>query len=306
MKTRLLILLFFSMSAIPLIYAQESKTFEIDEFIIITDNLHVEEIILDWDSPYLPEGEIILDEAINGTVTIQIPKNMPRTVNLDFGSTLAPINDQRTNIISESESACYYLVSFKFENNDHLKFGSASLAAGNWESITIENDSCDELYDGLRESESIPDSESLNKKWGELYLEYQLLKESFSDYPNNVTTIERMAEIDDETMRIATILSEREFTIDVPGMDVRNVTFDDPVEPDCGPDTFLNEMGVCQVIDDGCKPDAYGNIYDCVPQYDYWRILFSSPIAMLVVFGTVGLVTGIPIVLIYYFRRKRK
>lgn len=75
------------------------------------------------------------------------------------------------------------------------------------------------------------DSESLNKKWGELYLEYQLLKESFSDYPNNMTTIERMAEIDDETMRIATILSEREFTIDVPGMSIRNVTFGDPVDP---------------------------------------------------------------------------
>jgi hypothetical protein len=75
------------------------------------------------------------------------------------------------------------------------------------------------------------DSESLNKKWGELYIEYQLLKESFLDYPNNMTTIERMAEIDDETMRIATILSEREFTIDVPGMSNGNVTFDDPVYP---------------------------------------------------------------------------
>ncbi len=75
------------------------------------------------------------------------------------------------------------------------------------------------------------DSESLNKKWGELYLEYQLLKESFSDYLNNMTTIERMAEIDDETMRIATILSEREFTIDIPEINIRNVTFGDPVYP---------------------------------------------------------------------------
>lgn len=128
-------------------YAQESKTFEIDGFAIIFDNLHVKEIILDWDSPYLPEGEIILDEAINGTVTIQIPKNMPRTVNLNFGSTLVPINDQRTNIISESESACHYLVSFKFESNDHLKFGSVSVAAGNWEPVIIENKECNYISD---------------------------------------------------------------------------------------------------------------------------------------------------------------
>lgn len=36
-------------------------------------------------------------------------------------------------------------------------------------------------------------------------------------------------------------------------------------EPDCGANTFLNEMGVCQVIDGGCEPDMYGNTY-CVAE----------------------------------------
>jgi len=76
--------------------------------------------------------------------------------------------------------------------------------------------------------------------------------------------------------------------------------------PNCGPNTFLNEIGVCELIDDRCKPDAYGNFYDCVPHYDYWRILFNSPIAYVGVFGILGLIVGVPIVVIYYLRRKRK
>ena len=74
----------------------------------------------------------------------------------------------------------------------------------------------------------------------------------------------------------------------------------------CGPNTFLNETGVCQIIDGGCQPDINGNTTWCGPTYDYWKILFSSPIAMLVVFGTLSLIVGIIIILIYYIMRKRK
>jgi len=327
MKTRLLILFFFSMSAIPLIYAEESNIFEIGGYNIITNNPNVSAIDFDWDSEYLPELSVNFTEQYTGQFQIQIPKNMPRTMNLDFETSLMmdvsslsnedhekdwnehitekdfKIIDDRIN---ETESLCYYIITVELSEVDYFKIGTYSVASGRWEPVTIENDSCDELYDGLSKSESIPDSESLNKKWGELYLEYQLLKESFSDYPNNMTTIERMAEIDDETMRLTTILSEREFVIVVPEMDVRNATFDDPVEPDCGPNTFLNEMRVCQIIDGGCEPDINGNTTWCGPTYDYWKIFFSSPIAMLVVFGISSLIAGIIIVLIYYIRRKRK
>ena len=127
-------------------------TFTINGFVIITDNPHVSEIILDWDNPQLPRGEILLDDAINGTITIQIPKSMPRTINLDFGSTLGSIRDQRTNIISESESECYYLVSFKFENNDHIEFGSLSVAAGRWEPVSVLDQACDDIYNNLKQS----------------------------------------------------------------------------------------------------------------------------------------------------------
>jgi len=142
-------------------------------------------------------------------------------------------------------------------------------------------------------------SESLNKKWGELYLESQLLKESFSDYPNNMTTIERMAEIFDETKRIATILSEREFTIDVPGMSIRNVTFDDPVEPDCGPNTLLTD-GLCVVIDGGCEPDINGDTIWCGPIHDNLQIILSVPF----VFGISSLIAGIVIGVIIWRNRK--
>lgn len=40
----------------------------------------------------------------------------------------------------------------------------------------------------------------------------------------------------------------------------------DSEEPDCGADTFLNEMGVCQVIDGGCEPDINGDTFWCNPQ----------------------------------------
>ncbi len=74
--------------------------------------------------------------------------------------------------------------------------------------------------------------------------------------------------------------------------------------PNCGPNTFLNEIGVCELIDDRCKPDAYGNIYDCVPQYDYWKIFFSSPIAYVVVLGTLGLIVGIVIGIVIWRKQK--
>ncbi len=109
----------------------------------------------------------------------------------------------------------------------------------------------DWCLDFIHEKRISDGSESLNKKWGELYLEYQLLKESFSDYPNNMTIIERMAEIDDETMRIATILSEREFTIDVPGMSHGNVIFDD-LEHDA-----LNSKGCPQF----CSEKVADNVF---------------------------------------------
>ena len=40
----------------------------------------------------------------------------------------------------------------------------------------------------------------------------------------------------------------------------------DSEEPNCGPNTFLNDIGVCQVIDGGCEPDINGDTFWCGPQ----------------------------------------
>ena len=87
MKTRLLILIFLSIFTIPLIYAEESSTFEIDGYDIITNSPNVSAIDIDWDSKYLPELSVNFTEQYTGQFQIQIPKNMPRTMNLDFETT---------------------------------------------------------------------------------------------------------------------------------------------------------------------------------------------------------------------------
>ena len=190
---------------------------------LLVNNNHIVDFKLNWNSKNYPSGKITFDEPIHDTILLQIPKNIPRITNLDFGSSLYAIQtDGSWEEIKETESDCFYILEIPVNDSDHIEIESASVATGRWESVSIENNSYNDLYDELiRESESIPDSESLNKKWGELYLEYQSLKKSFSDHPNNMTVIERMVEIDDETMRIATILSEREFTIDVPKRDIK-------------------------------------------------------------------------------------
>ena len=293
MKTRLLIsglLILFVMILIPAM-AQEDDCVEMDIEIESTKNL-------DWKICYLEKYASLLiktssEEPTDNKIILQ------KDTFWNYGADCSPtrfftlINGEE-NFSKEEYFGDYRILSISLEDGENeieiIRSEIPGLGA---------NEYCLTEF-----AESISDSESLNKKWGKLYLEYQLLKESFSNYPNNMTTIERMFEIDVETMRIATILSEREFTIDVPGMSIRNVTFDDPVEPDCGPNTFLNEMGVCQIIDGGCEPDINGNTTWCGPQYDYWKILFSSPIAMLVVFGTPSLITGIVIGFIIWRKRK--
>lgn len=61
--------------------------------------------------------------------------------------------------------------------------------------------------------------------------------------------------------------------------------------------------GVCEVIDNGCEPDLYGNIY-CKPKYDYLQIILSEPYALLFVFGTPLLIAGIVIGVIILRKRK--
>lgn len=56
----------------------------------------------------------------------------------------------------------------------------------------------------------------------------------------------------------------------------------------------------------GCEPDINGNTTWCGPTYDYWKILFSEPSAMLVVFVIPSLIVGIIIGVVFVIWRKRK
>lgn len=181
MKTIFLILLFFSLSAIPLIYAEESNTFEIDGYNIITNSPNISAIDIDWDSEYLPEFSVNFTEPYTGQFQIQIPKNMPRTMNLDFETTLMmdvrslsgvdQEKDWNKHIIekdfkmiddrvSETESLCYYIITVELSEIDYFKIVTGSVASGRWEPITIENDSCNDLYDELTmESKLVPEQD---------------------------------------------------------------------------------------------------------------------------------------------------
>lgn len=65
-------------------------------------------------------------------------------------------------------------------------------------------------------------------------------------------------------------------------------------EPDCGPNTFLNEIGVCQVIDGGCEPDINGDTFWCgVPD--------ESHTAGPYIYITLFVLILIPIVLVVAF-----
>ena len=169
MKTRLLILIFFSISVIPLIYAEESSTFEIDGYDIITNSPNVSAIDIDWDSKYLPELSVNFTEQYTGQFQIQIPKNMPRTMNLDFETTLMmdvgslsgadQEKDWNEHItekdfktiddrVSETESLCHYIITVELSKVDYFKIVTGSVASGRWEPVTIRNEKCDDVSGG--------------------------------------------------------------------------------------------------------------------------------------------------------------
>lgn len=71
-------------------------------------------------------------------------------------------------------------------------------------------------------------------------------------------------------------------------------------DPDCGPNTFLNDIGVCQVIDGGCEPDINGDTIWCGPIHDKLPIILSVPF----VFGIPSLIVVIVIGVIIWRKRK--
>ena len=169
MKTTLfLIFLFFGISAISFIYAEDLYTFQIDEHNIITNSPDVYTIDIDWDSEHLPELSVNFTKPYTGQFQIQIPKSMPRTMNLDFETTLMMdlsslsgaeqekdwdehITEKDFKMIddriSETESLCYYVISVELSKADYFKIVTGSVASGRWEEVTIQSEECNDVYD---------------------------------------------------------------------------------------------------------------------------------------------------------------
>lgn len=124
--------------------AEEPVIFVIDGFPITVDSKIVSEISLNW-SPTrnLPEGTVTLSEPYNGIIEMKIPKSMPRTMNLDFGTELTVGGHGiKPGDISETETECFYHIQLNFKNSDYLEFGTMSLAAGRWVPVSIVKEGC--------------------------------------------------------------------------------------------------------------------------------------------------------------------
>ena len=109
--------------------------------------------------------------------------------------------------------------------------------------------------------------------------QYDSLMESFkehldelgitSDYKNHLK--EKMGMDDDLIEKFFNAFPDLEFqSIDISNFflipSAYAATAQDSEEPNCGSNTFLNDIGVCQVIDGGCEPDINGDTFWCGPQ----------------------------------------
>ena len=153
MKSKLLIItgIFIIPFVIPHTFGAYVE-FDDGDYKLFLNNEHVVEFRLDW-SPDgdLSRGEIIFDEPINDTILLQIPKNIPRTTNLDFGhfGLYAIHADESWVEIRETDSECFYILEIPVNDSDYVEIVGVSVATGRWEPVTIQNEECDEIYSRL-------------------------------------------------------------------------------------------------------------------------------------------------------------
>ena len=178
---------FFIFSLIPFAYGQEeSKIFVIDGFEIITNSDLVEDITLLWDTERLSEFAVNFSEPFSGQLEIQVPKNMPRTMNLDFETSLGiakaslngtyyeiPSNGYvldrdfapKDNKISEKSSLCHYVITVELsEEVDHILVRTTSVASGRWEPVTALDPLCGDfsLKQQLKNNFKVEDIQCIN------------------------------------------------------------------------------------------------------------------------------------------------
>lgn len=121
--------------------------FSLDGFYIYADNKHITDILLYWNGESLPYGTITLDEKTNSDINIMIPKNIPRMVNIDFGSYMAVFyTDTLVVPIKEIETDCFYHLRIPVNDADEITIDSISVAAGRLKSVTADDPKCDDAY----------------------------------------------------------------------------------------------------------------------------------------------------------------
>jgi len=162
----LLVLIISSGLITPQIFADDNYAeFIIDGYTITTNSNNVTDISLDWDSKVLPEGTVTFSEPFTGSLEIQIPKSMPRTMNLDFKTSLFLITNDAVDgqhvfesenmlyddRITETESECFYILSMNLENVEYFEIVTGSVTAGRWESVTINNQKCNNVDNDFKQ-----------------------------------------------------------------------------------------------------------------------------------------------------------
>ena len=138
--TSFIVLSFFIIDA----NAENKNTFIIDGYTITIFSDHITDIVLNWESKELEFGNITLDQPVNSTIKISIPKEMPRLTNLDFGhfSLHAIQTDESWSQIKEIESNCFYHLEIPVNNSDYIEIIGGSVSAGRWEAVAILDQSC--------------------------------------------------------------------------------------------------------------------------------------------------------------------
>lgn len=121
--------------------------FALDDFYIYADNKYITDISLDWNGESLPHGIITFEEKIDTTINIMIPKNISRTMNLDFGSSMAVFySNTLVEPIKETDVDCFYHLRIPVNNADEITIDSISIAAGRWEPVAVNDPKCDDIY----------------------------------------------------------------------------------------------------------------------------------------------------------------
>jgi hypothetical protein len=151
MKTRLLIIVLVFVGVFGTAYADSDpnddyRKFPLGDSYMYADSKHITDISLSW-SESLPYGTITFDKRIDSDISIMIPKNIPRMMNLDFGTSLAVFYpDMLVEQIKETETDCFYHLRIPVNNEDEISIDTITVATGRWEPVTIDESKCDRIY----------------------------------------------------------------------------------------------------------------------------------------------------------------